>query len=214
MPASGQKPRPIQPHHVAFRRQRTLVRASIRWSAVQLCLEGKRLDPRGVQHATEWLAPGLGGLLAFFGTGPRRFWDLCKTRRDPFDAPRRPALPRWQRDLRLLLVRQGRHSAQEPGELVRVRPLRCPACGAELILTGVVPDDTARLRGCEHHTFICSACYITERRVVFTRHGREDDSVPVLPEAVRRMSLPLSNQAEQFVSAGLLGRVVSRLRGH
>ena len=29
--------------------------------------------------------------------------------------------------------------------------MRCTACGAELILTNVVPDDTARFRGCEHH---------------------------------------------------------------
>ena len=57
--------------------------------------------------------------------------------------------------------------------------MRCSACGAELILTTVVPDDTARVRGCEHHTFICSGCQVTKRRLVFTRHGREDDSVPM-----------------------------------
>jgi hypothetical protein len=69
--------------------------------------------------------------------------------------------------------------ASGSGELVGVRPLRCTACGAELILTGVVPDDTAHIRGREHHTFICSGCHVTERRLVFTRHGREDDSVPM-----------------------------------
>ena len=95
-----------------------------------------------------------------------------------------------------------------------MRPLRCTACSAELILTNVIPDDTARIRGCEHLTFICSGCHVMERRVVFTRHGREDDSVPVLPEALRRMSLPLSDRAEQVAPAGLLGRVVARLRGH
>jgi hypothetical protein len=31
--SGGQKPRPSQPHHVSFRRQRTLGRASIRWSS-------------------------------------------------------------------------------------------------------------------------------------------------------------------------------------
>jgi uncharacterized protein YlaI len=48
--------------------------------------------------------------------------------------------------------------------------MRCTACGAELILTDVVPDDTARIRGCEHHTFICPGCH--------------DDRMP-LPESVK-----------------------------
>jgi hypothetical protein len=91
--------------------------------------------------------------------------------------------------------------------------MRCTACGSELILTSVVPDDTARFRGCEHHTFICSGCHVTERRVIFTRHGREDDSVPVPAEAARRMPR-LPDQQEQVAPAGLLGRVVARLRGH
>ncbi len=57
--------------------------------------------------------------------------------------------------------------------------MRCTACGAELILTNVVPDDTATVRGFEHHTFICSACHVTERRVIFTRHGGDDDTQAV-----------------------------------
>jgi len=36
--------------------------------------------------------------------------------------------------------------------------MRSSACGAELILTSVVPDDTVAARGVEHHTFICSGC--------------------------------------------------------
>jgi hypothetical protein len=116
-------------------------------------------------------------------------------------------------NLRLLLDRQGRHPAEERGELVGVRPLRCTACGAELILTSVVPDHTARLRGCEHHTFICSGCHITERRVIFTRHGREDEGIPVPLAAARRLPR-LPDHEEQVAPAGLLGRVVARLRGH
>ena len=54
----------------------------------------------------------------------------------------------------------------------------CTACGAELILTNVVPENTVALRGFEHHTFICLGCHITARRVVFTRHGREEDPRP------------------------------------
>src|SRR5262245_59956927 len=49
----------------------------------------------------------------------------------------------------------------------------CRACGAELILTNVVPEV---LPGFEHHTFVCSECQITERRITIVRHGREDES--------------------------------------
>jgi len=49
----------------------------------------------------------------------------------------------------------------------------CRACGAELILTKVVPEVVP---GFEHHTFVCSECHVTERRVVIVRHGREDES--------------------------------------
>ena len=60
-----------------------------------------------------------------------------------------------------------------------VRAMRCAACDAELILTNVVSENTLAVRGFEHHTFICSGCHITVRRVVFMRHGREED--PKLP---------------------------------
>ena len=66
---------------------------------------------------------------------------------------------------------------------VRVRVMRCIACGAELILTKVVPDHTVAIRGVEHHTFICSGCHVTESRVVFIKDGREADSPP-MPEVV------------------------------
>ncbi len=90
----------------------------------------------------------------------------------------------------------------------------CTACGAELVLTSVVPDETARFRGCEHHTFICSACHATERRVVFTRHGREDDGVGEPVETAPRALRPMPEHEEHVAPPGLLGRVVARLRGH
>ena len=89
--------------------------------------------------------------------------------------------------------------------------MRCSACGAELILTTVVPDPTARVRGCEHHTFICSGCQVTKRRLVFTRHGREDDSVPMHMEGAPLVVPPLSVYEESVATPGLLDRVVARL---
>ena len=58
------------------------------------------------------------------------------------------------------------------------RSVNCTACDAELILANVVPEITAAIRGFENHTFICSGCHIRVRRIVFTRHGREEEPKP------------------------------------
>jgi len=90
--------------------------------------------------------------------------------------------------------------------------MRCTACGAEVILTNVVPDDTM-VRGFEHHTFICLACHVAAHRVVFTRHGREDDSEPV-PVHEAPPTVPASKAAEeQSAAPGFFSRVVARMRG-
>jgi hypothetical protein len=69
--------------------------------------------------------------------------------------------------------------------------MQCKACDAELILANVIPDKTVGDRGFEHHTFICSGCHATVRRIAFTRHGREEE--PQTP-------------------AGLFGQVMARVR--
>jgi hypothetical protein len=89
--------------------------------------------------------------------------------------------------------------------------MRCTACGAELILTSVVRDDA--VPGAEHHTFICSECHVTERRVVLMRHGREDDSEP-MPIHVAPPIVPESTVQDAHIAPpGLFGRVVARIRG-
>jgi hypothetical protein len=71
--------------------------------------------------------------------------------------------------------------------------MHCTACDAELILANVAPENTATVRGFEHHTFICSGCHLTMRRVAFTRHGHE---------------------AEPHATSGLFGQVMARVRGY
>jgi hypothetical protein len=102
------------------------------------------------------------------------------------------------------------------GRLVRVRlgvrVMLCTACDGELILTRVVPDDTVAVRGVEHHTYICSGCQVTERRVVLIKDGREADGLPMPMQAARRVKrAPV--EEEHFAAPGLLGRVMARLRG-
>jgi hypothetical protein len=44
-----------------------------------------------------------------------------------------------------------------------------------MILMNVVRDDAMAVLGFERHTFRCSACHETERRLVFINHGRETE---------------------------------------
>ena len=91
--------------------------------------------------------------------------------------------------------------------------MRCTACSAELILTNVVPDETVAVRGVEHHTFVCSACHVTERRVVFIKGGREADGPPMSMQAARRVKRASTVQDEGVAAPGLLSRMVALLRG-
>ncbi len=81
--------------------------------------------------------------------------------------------------------------------------MRCMACGAEMILMNVNRDDTMAVLGFEHHTFRCSACHETERRLVFTKHGRETDAEP-LPVHPEPPIVPASAvQDERIAASGL-----------
>ena len=91
--------------------------------------------------------------------------------------------------------------------------MRCIACGAELILTNVLPDDTVAVRGVEHHTFICSGCHVTEHRIVFIKGGRETDGSPMPMQAAQRIRRASKEQDELVAVLGLLSRVVALLRG-
>src|SRR5438046_1751628 len=64
-----------------------------------------------------------------------------------------------------------------------MRAMRCIACGGEMILMNAVPDDTMEVPSFEHHTFTCSECQDTERRLVFTKHSHEGDTEPTPVQA-------------------------------
>jgi hypothetical protein len=91
--------------------------------------------------------------------------------------------------------------------------MRCTACGSELILTSVVPDDTVALRGVEHHTFVCSECRVTEHRVVFIKDGRETDSPPMPMQPAPRIKRASTVQDEHVAAPGFLSRVLALVRG-
>jgi hypothetical protein len=83
----------------------------------------------------------------FYGTSARSvFWQLAR--------PSYTSLRRAGRVMNCGMRRQRlyyrRTSERSAGECNRVQVMRCSACGAELVLSSVVPDDTVAVRGVEH----------------------------------------------------------------
>src|ERR1700720_3119506 len=86
--------------------------------------------------------------------------------------------------------------------------MRCMACGAEMILTNVVQDETMAVPGFEHQTFMCSECHDVERRFVFTKQDRDGDSEP-MPEQAEPSQVPASTvHEEQAAAPDLLTRPI------
>jgi hypothetical protein len=86
--------------------------------------------------------------------------------------------------------------------------MRCMACGAEMILTNVVQDETMAVPGFEHQTFMCSECHDVERRFVFTKQDRDGDSEP-MPEQAEPSPVPASTvHEEQAAAPDLLTRPI------
>ena len=108
--------------------------------------------------------------------------------------------------------------------------MRCLVCNAEMILMKVVEDDTMPVPGFEHHTFMCSECHDVERRLVFTKHGREGEpepvqvAPPIAGEQGDNEPMPLVDvapsiapasavQDKRAVTPSLFRRVVAKVRG-
>ena len=86
--------------------------------------------------------------------------------------------------------------------------MRCMACGAEMILTNVVQDDTIGVPGFEHQTFRCSECHDLERRFVFTKQDRDGDGEP-MPEQAAPSVAPASTVHEEHVAVAEIVSVES-----
>jgi hypothetical protein len=71
--------------------------------------------------------------------------------------------------------------------IVRVGMMRCIACGGEMILTAVVPDDAGMVAGFRHETLHCRVCRDIEHRFVYSRESSEKAESPfisALPQQV------------------------------
>jgi hypothetical protein len=75
-----------------------------------------------------------------------------------------------------------------------------------MILVTVVP-------GFEHHTFMCSACHDSERRLVFSRGEPEAETDPSPVEPARPTAPAATIPEEPGATPGLFRRVLAKLRG-
>jgi hypothetical protein len=91
--------------------------------------------------------------------------------------------------------------------------MHCMECGAEMILMKVAQGDAMAVLGFERHTFRCSACHETDRRLVFVKHGRELDAEP-LPVHPAPPIVPASAAQDGRIAApGLFTRLLAKMRG-
>jgi hypothetical protein len=104
--------------------------------------------------------------------------------------------------------------------------MRCMACGEEMRLVQVVPDDTMPVPGYEHHTLACPGCHDVERRLVFSRdlepvpfEPRPLPPVALRAEAAAGRAAPSSIEippdaimASSSITAPSWARAVDRLR--
>jgi len=74
----------------------------------------------------------------------------------------------------------------------RVSLMRCMACGEEMALTAVMPDDALTATGFEQQIFTCLSCHATEIRLVYARR-RDSVSAPASsagPQAAPACAIP------------------------
>jgi len=78
--------------------------------------------------------------------------------------------------------------------------MRCMACGGEMILTAVKPDDAGMVVGFRHETLQCSVCRDTEHRFVYSRESSEKPELPLI-SALPRQDVISSTSVEAISSS-------------
>ena len=89
--------------------------------------------------------------------------------------------------------------------------MRCMACGAEMRLMQVVPDDTTMVPGYERHTLQCTGCKDVEQRLVFSREKTPVDSVPAPP--TKDVAPDPAPRSERVAAPSAWARAVAMFRG-
>jgi hypothetical protein len=87
------------------------------------------------------------------------------------------------------------------------------ACGAEMRLMQVVPDETLEVPGYEHHTLQCSGCNDVEQRLVFNRESAARAAEPVPANAAPPVPPVAVESSERIAVPSAWKRAVAMFRG-
>ena len=78
--------------------------------------------------------------------------------------------------------------------------MRCMGCGAQMVLTATVPDQTMPVRGFEHQTFRCFDCGVTEVTGPATNGVELENGTEALPAAAAARSPTWTRAVEKLRS--------------
>jgi hypothetical protein len=91
-------------------------------------------------------------------------------------------------------------------------PMRCMACGGEMVLINAIEDWTKPVLGFERHAYMCSACGDIEHRTVFNKQAKEKHDAEVAA-ALAPPIVPTATSEKQPTAQSFFGRVLAKIRG-
>lgn len=91
-------------------------------------------------------------------------------------------------------------------------PMRCMACGGEMVLINAIEDCTMPVIGFERHAYMCLACGDIEKRTVFSKEAKEKHEGEIAA-ALAPPIVPTATIEKRPTAQGFFGRVLAKIRG-
>ena len=105
----------------------------------------------------------------------------------------------------------GKDAEQPSGDALA--PMRCMACGGEMVLINAIEDLTMPVIGFERHAYMCLACGNIEKRTVFNKQAKEKHEGEIAA-ALSPPIVPAATIEKQPTAQGFLGRILAKIRSH
>jgi hypothetical protein len=100
--------------------------------------------------------------------------------------------------------------AERPSDAAHA-PMRCMACGGEMVLINAIEDLTMAVIGFERHAYMCSACGNIEKRTVFNKQAKEKHDAEIAA-ALSPPVVPTATIEKQPTPQGFFRRVLAKIR--
>jgi hypothetical protein len=100
--------------------------------------------------------------------------------------------------------------AERPSDAAHA-PMRCMACGGEMVLINAIEDLTMPVIGFERHAYMCLACGNIEKRTVFNKQAKEKHQAEIAA-ALSPPIVPTATIEKHSTQRGFFGRVLAKIR--